>query len=214
MSNTNTHPLVPNPDSVTHWSCPARSGGGLGAGDPHYVLAIVAGGEVRCIYCNRTADDLRNEQAEILAGNTEYGSLTDEEKRLTALTAFIAEQIEIDGNNGDATPEEYARFALVHNTNPLNLADWAPWVPTADDPLCAVATWVNDEEHGVFYVWSARGVRFGLNDAFDLARASHPTDDGPSDITMLGMTLFRRADGTTCRWDDDKSVVTEWVFKL
>lgn len=146
--------------------------------------------------------------------DTQKHDATDAARREAALTDWFALEIRIDGNPGKAEAREYARFALTHNTNPLHLSTWAQWVPSADDPLCAVAAWADDDEHGVFYIWAARGVRFALQNAFELARASHPADDGDSGITMLGMTLHRRADGTLCRWDDDSSVVTEWVFKL
>lgn len=149
---------------------------------------------------------------------------TDAERREDALTAFFVSELEIDGNSGKASPREYARFALTHGTNPIDVAEWAKWVPDAEDPLCTVATWADDPDNGRIYVWSARGVEYNVTDATELVNATHPrATDEPMFIMSKGhfggehpfiMTLGRNASGKVVYTQDRNAVVTEWVFSL
>lgn len=50
-----TQPIVDNPDSISHWSCSGNK-----YGESHHLAGI------RCRYCHKTANELRDEQEEIL----------------------------------------------------------------------------------------------------------------------------------------------------
>lgn len=65
-----TRPVVENPDSVTHWTCPDAPTGAI----MHFMERNLFGnrGVVRCRYCKRSETALRNEQTAILANGAPH----------------------------------------------------------------------------------------------------------------------------------------------
>ncbi len=46
---------------------------------------------------------------------------------------LIRDAISMEGNYGDAYPDEYARYALNHNMDPASVSEWAHLVTPMED---------------------------------------------------------------------------------